>query len=207
MLPEVAVSVAVAVPTVAAAVAVRVSLLVDLVLAGLNAAVTPLGKPVMARLAELVNPLAGVMVTVPLAEEPCTKLKLEGEIPSEKLGAAVTVNASVMELVAVPEVPVTVIFAAAPVAAFALAVNVSVLVVVVVAGLNDAVTPLGRPLAVSVTWPVKPLFRVTVMVLLAVEPGARLTAEGEPASVNEFAGLRSSINAWPAGVPHPVAKS
>jgi hypothetical protein len=206
MLPEVALSVAVAVPTVAVAVAERVSLLVELVLAGLNAAVTPLGKPVMATLAEPVNPLAGVMVTAPLAEDPCAKLKLEGEIPSEKLDPPVTVNASVMELVVVPEVPVTVIFVV-PDGALALAVNVSVLVVVVVAGLNEAATPLGSPSAVRVTWPVKPLFRVSVMVFLAVEPGAMLSAEGEPASVNELAKLRPSINAWPVGVPHPVARS
>jgi len=46
-----------------------------------------------------------------------------------------------------------------------LAVSVSVLVLVVVAGLNDAVTPLGNPEAERLTLPVKPLIGLTVMVL------------------------------------------
>ena len=58
-----------------------------------------------------------------------------------------------------------------PVAAVVLAVNVSVLVLVAGFGLNDAVTPAGRPDdAVRVTPPVNPLIGVTVMVLFPLVP-------------------------------------
>ncbi len=59
---------------------------------------------------------------------------------------------------------------AVPVVAVLLAVNVRALVPVVLAGLNDAVTPLGRPAAESATLPVKPFCGVTVTVLDPLEP-------------------------------------
>ena len=52
-----------------------------------------------------------------------------------------------------------------PVAAVALAVSVKELVVVAEAGLKEAVTPLGRPDAEKVTFPVKPFRGETVMAL------------------------------------------
>ena len=55
-----------------------------------------------------------------------------------------------------PTLPVMVTVAV-PVAAVLLAVSVNVLVPVVLAGLNDAVTPLGRPDADKLTLPLKPL--------------------------------------------------
>ena len=55
-----------------------------------------------------------------------------------------------------PEVPVTVIVTV-PVVAVLLAVRVNVLVLAVLAGLKDAVTPLGNPVADKLTLPVKPL--------------------------------------------------
>jgi len=68
-LPEVPVIVTVAVPVVAVLLAVSVSVLLPVVLAGLNEAVTPLGRPEADRLTLPVNPLAGftVIVDVPLA--------------------------------------------------------------------------------------------------------------------------------------------
>jgi hypothetical protein len=62
-------------------------------------------------------------------------------------------------------VPVTV-----PVAAVALAVSVSVLLVVVGFGLNPAVTPLGRPVALKVTLPVNPSIGLTVIALVPLPP-------------------------------------
>jgi len=47
---------------------------------------------------------------------------------------------------------------------------VRTLVSVVVLGLKDAVTPVGRPLAVRVTGPSKLLMSLTMMVLVAVAP-------------------------------------
>jgi hypothetical protein len=55
-LPEVAVIVGVAEPTVAVSVAVRVSLLLDVVLDGLNDAVTPFGTPLVLKLTDPVKP-------------------------------------------------------------------------------------------------------------------------------------------------------
>ena len=63
-----------------------------------------------------------------------------------------------------PDVPVTVTVAG-PVVAELLAVSVTMLVLVVLAGLNDAVTPPGRPEATKLTLPVKPPVGFTVMVL------------------------------------------
>ena len=57
-----------------------------------------------------------------------------------------------------------------PVAAVLLAVSVNVLVLAVLLGLNDAVTPLGRPDADRLILPLKPFCGVTVMVLVPVAP-------------------------------------
>lgn len=57
-----------------------------------------------------------------------------------------------------------------PVAAVLLTVSVNVLVLAVLPGLNDAVTPLGRPDADRLTLPLKPLCGVTVMVLVPLAP-------------------------------------
>ena len=63
-------------------------------------------------------------------------------------------------------------------AAEALAVSVSVLVVVVGFGLNPAVTPLGRPEALKVTLPVKPFTGFTVIVLVPLFPCVTVTELG-----------------------------
>ena len=72
----------------------------------------------------------------------------------------------VSEMVAVavmlPEVPVTVTVLTPGVAVLE-AVSVKVLVPVVGFGVNDAVTPLGRPVAVRVTASLNPNWGVTVM--------------------------------------------
>jgi hypothetical protein len=68
----------------------------------------------------------------------------------------VTVSEIVVAFDKFPDVPVTVTVAV-PVAAVLLAVNVNVLALVVLAGLKDAVTPLGRPDADKLTLPLKPL--------------------------------------------------
>src|ERR1035441_2073718 len=163
--PEVPVMVTVDVPAVAVALAVNVSTLVEV--AGLvpNAAVTPLGKPLAARVTEPLNGLTSVtvMVSVPLALWAIDRLA--DEALSEKLpvDVAVTVSAMVVVALSEPEVPVMVTVDV-PAVAVALAVNVSTLVEV--AGLvpNAAVTPLGKPLAARVTEPLNGLTSVTVMV-------------------------------------------
>src|SRR5437870_3347913 len=97
----------------------------------------------------------------------------EAERPKSGVGpAAFTVRASVAEGLSMPGAPVcsTVLI---PVAAVLLAVSVKVLIVLVgVVGfvLNDAVTPFGRPDAAKVTFPVKPFWGATVMVLEPLDP-------------------------------------
>jgi hypothetical protein len=72
-------------------------------------------------------------------------------------------------VVKLPDEPVTVTVAV-PVVAALLAVSINVLVFVVVVGLNDAVTPLGKPDADKLTLPLKPFCGVTVMVLVPEAP-------------------------------------
>jgi hypothetical protein len=71
------------------------------------------------------------------------------------------------------------VIVAGPIAALPDAVSISALPVVVLAGLNDAVTPLGKPLAVKATAPLKPLMSVTAIVLVPPPPWATLTLLGE----------------------------
>ena len=94
---------------------------------------------------------------------------LAGFADNVKLGPAATVSVTVVVAVKLPEVPVMVTVAV-PTVAVALAVSVITLLVVDDAGLNAAVTPLGRPDAAKVTLPVNPFTGVTVMVLVPFEP-------------------------------------
>ncbi len=156
--PEMPVIVTTTVPVAAVLPAVRLSELVVAVVAGLKVAVTPDGKPDADKLTLPVNPFCGVTVMVlGLPVAPCMSVKLAGDAPSVKFGdaAAVTVSEIVVVWVSAPEMPVTVTVEV-PVAAVALAVRVRVLVVVALAGLNDAVTPLGKPDADKATLPVNP---------------------------------------------------
>ena len=59
---------------------------------------------------------------------------------------------------------------AVPVVAVLLAVKVSVLVPVVLEGLNEAVTPLGNPEADKLTLPPKPFEGLTVIVDVPLAP-------------------------------------
>lgn len=87
------------------------------------------------------------------------------------------VSATVAVWVRVPETPV-IVTVARPTLAVLAAVRVNVLAPVVLAGLNDAVTPVGRPLAVSATEPLNPLIGVTVIVLVPLAPATTLRLLG-----------------------------
>jgi hypothetical protein len=170
----------VAAPVVAVLAAVRVSVLVPVVLVGLKLAVTPLGRPEADRLTDPVKPFLGVtvMVLVPLA--PRLIVTLVGDADSEKSGvaAAFTVRVIVVVCVRLPEVPV-IVTVDVPVVAVLLAVKVTVLLVVVLPGLNDAVTPPGSPEADKLTLPVKPFTGLTVIVLVPLPPCVTDTLVGE----------------------------
>ena len=70
-----------------------------------------------------------------------------------------------------------------PRAAVLLAVSVNMLLLAVLLGLNDAVTPLGRPEADKLTLLLKPFSGVTVMVLVPLVPWTTLRLLGEVESV------------------------
>lgn len=84
-----------------------------------------------------------------------------------------------------PEVPVMVTVAA-PRVAVLLAVSVSTLLAVVGLVLQDAVTPLGSPLAASVTRPVNPATTAVEMVSVTLLPRSNVKVEAE--GVNVYAG-------------------
>src|SRR5665213_1795911 len=96
-------------PATAVLAAVRVKVLVPVVLAGLNNAVTPAGKPLTVRPTAPLKVLIPVTVTVLLSLPPWGKLKRAGESDSEKSGAVVTVRAIVAVCTRPPETPVIVI--------------------------------------------------------------------------------------------------
>jgi hypothetical protein len=86
-----------------------------------------------------------------------------GEAVSVKLGAALTVSATLVVALRLPDVPLMVTVAV-PVLAVPLAVSVSTLLPVVGLVPNAAVTPLGNPDAARVTLPLNPFWSVTIMV-------------------------------------------
>jgi hypothetical protein len=96
-----------------------------------------------------------------------------------------------------------------PVVAEALAVSVNKAVEVAGFGLNPAVTPLGKPEALSVTLPLKLFKGLTVMVLVPLLPWVVVTLVGEAESVKFGSGgpARSLIREGPIGLPQPVARS
>jgi len=142
--------------------------LVPVAVVGLKAAVTPDGSPLAARATLPLNPPLGVTVIVLVAVPPSLTDTLDGLAERAKLGA---LTVSVIGAVAVREPLAAVIITLnAPTVAELEAVNVTVLLPLVVAGLNTAVTPEGNPLALRATLPVKPPVDVTEMGLVAVAP-------------------------------------
>ena len=87
-----------------------------------------------------------------------------------------------VEFVKLPEVPVTVT-GTVPVDAASLTVSVNVLVLVVGFGLNDAVTPLGKPGADKLTWPLKSYSGLTVIELVPLAPWVMVRLLGAEVSV------------------------
>ena len=92
--------------------------------------------------------------------------------------APVTVKLTVAELVKLPAVPM-IVKVAAPMVAVLLAVRFSVLEAVAGFGLNEAVTPVGRPEADKLILPLNPFCGIKVIVLAPVAPCAALTLFGD----------------------------
>src|SRR6266478_6479063 len=114
------------------------------------------------------------MPTAPISPS----LQTEGSV-----GTDWTVSEIVAVFVKLPDVPVTVTVTV-PVVAVLLAVRVSVLVLAVpllgvLVGLNEAVTPLGRPEVDKLTLLLKPFCGLTVMLLVPVVPCAIVMLFGD----------------------------
>jgi hypothetical protein len=183
----------------AALLADSVRVLVPMVAVGLKDAVTPLGKPGADRLTLLLKPPDGVTLIVLVPLEPCARVRLLGDAIRLKSGfctpAAFTVRLSVAVWVKLPDVPVTVMLLVAAVAAL-LAVSVSELVVVALAGLNDEVTPAGKPEADRATLPAKLFWGAIVMVLEPLAPCAivrLLAASVKSAAVGGVTGAGDNV--------------
>src|SRR5437868_4341073 len=101
-----------------------------------------------------------------------------GDAESVKFGAGFTVRDTEVVLVRLPEVP-TMVALIVPVAAVLLIASVKVLLLVVLAGLNEAVIPLGSPEAERLTLSLKPFCGAMVIVLVPLAPCTMLKFAGE----------------------------
>ena len=90
-----------------------------------------------------------------------------------------------------PDLPVMVTVAV-PAAAEAVAANVRIALADVAPALNDPLTPVGRPMMLTVTVPAKPFCGVKVRVVVPVEPCATLSAVGDADNVNVGCGAMVS---------------
>lgn len=115
-----------------------------------NDGITLAGKPETLSRIGLLKPFCGVKVKVTFAEPPAAILRADGERAKVKEGGLVMLSATEVLALNVPDVPVM-IAVTFPAAAVLLAVKVTLLVPVAVAGLKLAVTPEGRPEAASFT--------------------------------------------------------
>jgi hypothetical protein len=195
--PEVPVTVTMDVPTGATPLAMNVSVLVFVTVTALKEAVTPVGRPETARLTLPVKLFcASTLIAVPALVPGFKEMPL-AEAVRPKLGV-MTRRLMPAMLLRVPEVP-EIVIAEVPAAAELLAVNVAVVLLAVLAGLNDTVTPTGNPEATSTTLPVKPFWGITVITLLLVLPGfmEKPGCEDDKVNVAGWLGttpIRSSIN-------------
>jgi hypothetical protein len=120
-----------------------------------------------------------LIVTVPVADctPPITLVGFRVTEDTVGRGGGVTVRVIVVVFVKPPDEPV-IVTVAVPVVAVLPVASVNVLVVVAGFGLNDAVTPLGRPEADKVTLPLNPFCGVTVIVLVPLVPWVMLRTLG-----------------------------
>ena len=160
-----------------------------------NDAVTPVGIPDAARVTLPVNvPVScTVIVSVPLAFWAIESAEADGV--SVKPDAEGTVSEMVVVTgVNVPDVPVMVI-GYVPATVVEATANVTTLEVAEEVGLNEAVTPVGMPVAAKDTLPVNGLTSVTVIVSLPLAPSATVRVDAEGVS------LKPPVAAPPQVVP------
>ena len=89
----------------------------------------------------------------------------------------------------------------------AVKVSVEVLLPEILTGLKDAVTPVGRPLTVSVTVELKPPLTVSVMVEAPVLPAVTDAAVALSEKLGVVETLVSAVIRLGVGLPQPVTRS
>ena len=92
-----------------------------------------------------------------------------------------------------PDVPV-IVTVPAPAAAVLLAASVNVVVLIVLLGLKEMVTPLGRPVAEKLTLPLKPFCGMTVIVLVPLAPCAIVRLLGDAESAKFAAAMAFTVS-------------
>src|SRR6266849_5288600 len=136
-------------------------------------------------------------------------LKMFGEAERPKVCDVVTARETKTVFTRLADLPMM-LTVAVPTGAALLAESVSVLVPLVLVGLNEAVTPLGKPDADKLTVPEKPPCGVTVMVLVPLAPCMKLRLLGEAARAKPWMGVDPGqlfTRFVALIVPIPVAKS
>ena len=134
---------------------------------------------------------------------------MAGDAERPKFGTAFTVRVTVAVFIRLPDVPVTVT-TAVPTAAVLLADNVRMLVVKVLLGAREAVTPAGMPDAVKLTFPVNAPIATTVIVLAPFVPCTRVMLLGEAVRLKPAIGVTPGqlfTRLVALTLPMPVAKS
>jgi hypothetical protein len=172
---------------------VSVKVLEEVVGFGLNDADTLTGKPEADKRTLPANPFDGAMARVDLPFVPRAMLKVEGEADRPKFGPEVMFREMVVVLVRLAHTPLMV-SVNVPIAAVALALRVSELLLAVPGGLKDAATPLGRPEADKLTMPLNPLSGLMLMTLVAVFPWTTLKLPGEAISAKVPVGLTVRVS-------------
>jgi hypothetical protein len=180
---------------------------------GLKLAPTPDGKTDAPKLTVPVNPFCEVTVIVLVPLFPWVTVTLVGDAEMLKFGwaAAVTVSATVVVAVVLPEVPVTVmLYVPVAVDAATFIVMVELPAPVIELGLKLTVTPVGWPVAVKVTGELNPPVTVLVIVEFPELPCTTVTEGGEAERLNpapDELPASALISPLPFGLPQPVAKS
>jgi hypothetical protein len=149
------------------------------------------------------NPFCGCTVITVDAVPPGAIVGLGLDAASVNVGGSRITNGRVIFDCTAPEVPLMVM-EAVPVLAVAAAVRVMIEVEPALAEVNDAVTPVGRPLAESVTLPANPPMDSMRMGTVAVDPGRMAIVVGGGTSEIPGGGVTVIARLALAVTPLPV---
>jgi hypothetical protein len=183
----------------AEAVAVIVELCPEDTDAGLNETVTPGGRADADRETNSALPEVMAVAMVATAKPPAANEMLAGlaEIEKSVGGAAITVSETVVACVPVVAEPVTVTL---EIEAAALAAAVTVIVELcpedTEAGVNDTVTPTGRPVADREMDSALPVTTAVEMVTVPLDPACTVSAAGDAETEKSLGGGLPTMQSW-----------